>query len=116
LVDAVKDWPLAICDGTTVSPDDLVETDHVRRQYTGSTMYLKHNDSQRFYYMNEQGKNDVLIFKNFDSKKRVKGKCDSSYTSIRIVRAMLIMNRCSTCLLPISKSTEGKRSEGKHRS
>ncbi|KAH8746035.1 methyltransferase CmcJ [Hyaloscypha finlandica] len=74
LVDAIQDWPLAICDGTTVSPDDLVETDHVRRQYTGSTMYLKHNDSQRFYYMNGQGKDDVLIFKNFDSKRSVKGK------------------------------------------
>jgi hypothetical protein len=77
LVDTVKDWPLAICDGTTVNLDDLVETDHVRRQYTGSTLYLKHNNAQRFYYMDGQGKNDVLIFKNFDSKKSVKAKCDS---------------------------------------
>ena len=74
-MDAVEDWPLAICDGSTVGSGDLVETDHVRRHYTGSTMYLKHNQSQRFYYMSSQSKNDVLIFKNFDSRRGVKGKC-----------------------------------------
>ncbi|KAE9378879.1 hypothetical protein N431DRAFT_460204 [Stipitochalara longipes BDJ] len=76
LVNSVSDWPLAICDGTTVSPDDLVEADHVRRNYIGSTVYLKHNSSQKFYYMNGQRKDEVLIFKNFDSKKGVKCKCD----------------------------------------
>lgn len=71
LIDSVKDWPLAVCDGSTVKRDDLVEADHVRQHYTGSTMYLMHNQQQRFYYMSEQSKNDVLIFKNFDSKKGV---------------------------------------------
>jgi hypothetical protein len=74
LINAVEDWPLAICDGSTVDPGDLVETDHVRRHYTGSTMYLKHNLSQKFCYMNRQSKDDVLIFKNFEPRKGVEGK------------------------------------------
>ncbi|KIW66777.1 hypothetical protein PV04_06072 [Phialophora macrospora] len=67
IVDAVRDYPLAICDGSTVSPSDLVEADHVRRHYMGSTMYLKHNERQKFYFMSRQTKDEVLIFKNFDS-------------------------------------------------
>lgn len=63
---------------------DLVETDHVRRHYSGSTLYLMRNPAQRFYYMSKQSKNEVLIFKNFDSKPDVGAKCkqsrsDSSY-------------------------------------
>ena len=67
LINAVEDWPLAICDSRTVREEDLVETDHVRRHYTGSTLYLMHNPDQKWYYMSSQGKSDVLIFKNFDS-------------------------------------------------
>ncbi|KAL8722296.1 MAG: hypothetical protein Q9225_001201 [Loekoesia sp. 1 TL-2023] len=71
LIDAVKDWPLAVCDGSTVQRSDLVEADHIRQHYTGSTMYLMHGPQQKFYYMSEQSKDEVLIFKNFDSKRGV---------------------------------------------
>lgn len=67
LIDCVEDWPLAVCDGTTIDTSDLVEADHVRRHYTGSTMYVKFNPRQRFYYMSKQRRNEVLILKNFDS-------------------------------------------------
>ncbi|KAF7504096.1 hypothetical protein GJ744_002861 [Endocarpon pusillum] len=67
LIDCVEDWPLAVCDGTTVEASDLVEADHVRRQYTGSTLYVRFNPRQEFYHMSKQRRNEVLIFKNFDS-------------------------------------------------
>jgi len=70
----VTDWPIAVCDGRTVSLSDLVEADHVRRQYTGSTMYLQHNLAQKFYYLDNQTKDEVLIFKNFDSARNVAAK------------------------------------------
>lgn len=73
----MEDWPLAVCDGQTVDGRDLVETDHVRRQYSGSTLYLMRNPNQRFFYMSKQSKDEVLIFKNFDSKPEVKAKCKS---------------------------------------
>jgi hypothetical protein len=72
----VQDWPLAICDGSTVDRADLVEADHIRRQYMGSTMYLKHNSNQRFYYMSNQTREDVLMFKNFDSDGGVGAQCE----------------------------------------
>lgn len=75
LIDSVEDWPLAVCDGSTVDASDLVETDHVKRHYTGSTMYLMHNAKHKFYYMSKQSKNDVLIFKNFDSDQNVRAQC-----------------------------------------
>ena len=75
LIDSVEDWPLAVCDGQTVNGSDLVETDHVRRQYSGSTLYLMRNPNQRFYYMSKQSKDEVLIFKNFDSQPEVKATC-----------------------------------------
>ena len=75
LIRSVQDWPLAVCDGATVRRSDLVETDHIRRHYTGSTMYLQHSAEQRFYYMSRQGKEDVLIFKQFDSQSNISGQC-----------------------------------------
>ena len=75
LIRSVEDWPLAVCDGATVSRSDLVETDHIRRHYTGSTMYLRHNPQQQFYYMSKQGRDDVLIFKQFDSQRNISGQC-----------------------------------------
>ena len=73
----MEDWPLAVCDGQTADESDLVETDHVRRQYSGSTLYLMRNPNQKFFYMSKQSKDEVLIFKNFDSKSEVKAKCKS---------------------------------------
>jgi len=67
LVEAIHDWPIAVCDGSTVETSDLVDTDNVRKHYAGSSMYLMSRESQRWYYMSEQGRNDVLIFKTFDS-------------------------------------------------
>lgn len=77
----VTDWPIAVCDGRTVSPSDLVEADHVRRQYTGSTMYLQHNPAQKFYYLDNQTKDEILIFKNFDSARNVAAKCERNCLS-----------------------------------
>ena len=73
----MEDWPLALCDGGTVERLDLVEADHIRRHYMGSTLYLMPNVKHRFYYMSKQSKNDVVIFKNFDSNPDVAASCKS---------------------------------------
>ncbi|KIY02876.1 uncharacterized protein Z520_01341 [Fonsecaea multimorphosa CBS 102226] len=75
IIDCVRDYPLAICDGSTVLPSDMVEADHVRRHYTGSTMYLQHNERQKFFYMSRQTRDEILIFKNFDSAEGVAATC-----------------------------------------
>lgn len=71
----MEDWPLAVGDGSTVDRRDLVEADHIRRHYMGSTMYLMRNSRHKFYYMSKQSKDDVLIFKNFDSSPNVAAQC-----------------------------------------
>jgi hypothetical protein len=77
LIDSVEDWPLALCDGGTVDRSDLVEADHIRRHYMGSTLYLMSNVKHRFYYLSKQSKDDVVIFKNFDSCSTVAASCKS---------------------------------------
>ncbi|KAH8742192.1 hypothetical protein F5882DRAFT_165356 [Hyaloscypha sp. PMI_1271] len=67
LVDMVEDWPLALCDGRSIASSDLVETDNVRKHYTGSTMYTLYNPEQKWYYLNKQSREEVTIFKTFDS-------------------------------------------------
>jgi hypothetical protein len=89
LIHAVEDWPLAICDGRSIREQDLIETDHVRRHYTGSTLYLLHHPEQRWYYMGNQGKEDVLIFKNFDSHSRDGAKGKLQQTPICTITAQV---------------------------
>lgn len=71
----VEDMPLAVCDGSTVQPSDLVETDHVRTSYIGSTMYLMSRPEHRWHYVSRQRPDEVLLFKNFDSASDVAAKC-----------------------------------------
>ncbi|PQE06497.1 hypothetical protein CJF32_00002342 [Rutstroemia sp. NJR-2017a WRK4] len=72
----VTDWPLALCDGRTVSlQDDLIETDTVRRNYQGANMYMIHRDEHRWYFLRGQGTDEVLIFKQFDTNDTEAGVC-----------------------------------------
>ncbi|KAI1074906.1 hypothetical protein F5B20DRAFT_585740 [Whalleya microplaca] len=70
-LEKVRDWPLALCDGRTVDHSDLVECDHIRRRYIGSTMYLLESPRHRWYYLSNQTPDEVIIFKNFDSSEDV---------------------------------------------
>lgn len=50
-----------------MKPGDLIESDHVRKAYTGMTMYSLTSDSYRWYYLNQQGRDEVTLIKIFDS-------------------------------------------------
>ncbi|MCJ1361286.1 hypothetical protein MMC16_000384 [Acarospora aff. strigata] len=71
----VEDWPLAICDGSTIDMEDLIETDTVRRDYIGSNMFALHRETQAWYYLHKQQADEVLIFKQFDSHPDVEARC-----------------------------------------
>ncbi|KUJ19901.1 putative 7 alpha-cephem-methoxylase [Mollisia scopiformis] len=63
----VKDWPLALCDGSTISLEhDLVDTDIVRRSYQGGTMYMLHRAVHKWYFLEDQKTTEAFIFKQFD--------------------------------------------------
>ncbi|KAI0892893.1 hypothetical protein F4806DRAFT_505357 [Annulohypoxylon nitens] len=78
----VTDWPLALCDGRTIRDSDLIECDHIRRHYIGSTMYLLDNPEHRWYYMSNQSPEEIMIFKNFDSSKCV-GACCAPHAAFK---------------------------------
>ncbi|PSS22369.1 hypothetical protein M430DRAFT_137540 [Amorphotheca resinae ATCC 22711] len=74
---AVEDWPLAVCDGSTVDDNDLLETDIVRRdfrEHVGANMFALHRERYRWYYLSRQQPDEVLIFKQFDTESGVKAR------------------------------------------
>jgi len=64
----LETWPLALCDGRTISPDTLVATERIRRTYTGGTTFLLHEPHRKWYYLSQQSNDEVAVFKCFDSK------------------------------------------------
>jgi hypothetical protein len=74
----VEDWPLTVCDGSTVSYDDLLATDIVREdfeEHVGSNMFALYREKCQWYYLSRQKPNEAWIFKQFDSDKGVKARC-----------------------------------------
>ncbi|KAI0908005.1 hypothetical protein F4823DRAFT_640684 [Ustulina deusta] len=72
LCNPVEEWALAVCDGTTVKPEDLVETDSVRQGSVSTNYYAKYAPEQMWYYLRHQSPEEALIFKHFDSKPSVR--------------------------------------------
>ncbi|KAI0855634.1 hypothetical protein F4860DRAFT_530119 [Xylaria cubensis] len=63
----VVNWPLAACDSRTVSIEDLVPADLVRKQYVGETFYSTYNANHRWYYRSDQKPTEVTMLKIHDS-------------------------------------------------
>lgn len=67
IIDVVEDQPLALCDARSVELSDLVEADHVRKQYSGANFYAKASRRYRWHYLKHQRKEEVTLLKMFDS-------------------------------------------------
>ncbi len=70
----VEDWPVAVCDGRTTKESDLVAADNIRRDFVGENMFAKHNPDFRWYYLPDQGKEEVLLIKIYDSSPEVESR------------------------------------------
>ncbi|RFU30825.1 hypothetical protein B7463_g5470, partial [Scytalidium lignicola] len=65
----VQDRPLAVCDGRTMKYSDLLETDLVRINYVGSTMFAKYRTGYEWYYLDQQTKNEFArMFHSFKGR------------------------------------------------
>ncbi|KAK1753163.1 methyltransferase CmcJ [Echria macrotheca] len=71
---SVGDWPLALCDGTTVEPGDLLATDHITKSYVGETYNMLYREKYKWYYLSDQAPDEVLLFKMFDSSRQVEAR------------------------------------------
>ncbi|KAH6686782.1 hypothetical protein F5X68DRAFT_12410 [Plectosphaerella plurivora] len=63
------DWPLAVCDFQTINVDrDLDEGDVVHRHHVGEHGLLYHHPDHRWYYLDGQSVEDLIIFRHCDSR------------------------------------------------
>ena len=69
LTQVVDDWPLVVCDASSVSQEDLVAVDHVRRKYIGDSYYLLYRPTHKWWYLSQQKRHEVLLMKMYDSLK-----------------------------------------------
>lgn len=68
----VLDWPLGVCDTTSVnSASDLVPTDNIWSYAALETYNVFHNPDHSWYYVSNQTSEDVILFKGFDSAEGV---------------------------------------------
>jgi hypothetical protein len=64
----LRDAPLAFCDATSVSTEDLVPTDLVYPHRIGETYSVTYNPAHRWFYVPEMVAEEALLLKCFDSK------------------------------------------------
>jgi hypothetical protein len=67
LSDPVLVAPLAIADGSTIAPSDLVACDIVYPDRVGEIYELRHHPRQRWYYFPKMRSFEALVFKGYDS-------------------------------------------------
>jgi hypothetical protein len=63
----LEDWPLALCDARSVSPDDLIATDLIYKDRIGETYSVKYNPAHRWLYAPRMSRDEVLLFRSYDS-------------------------------------------------
>ena len=61
-----RDWPLALGDGRSVDPGDLMPTDLIFQHRRGETYSLAWNPAQRWYYVPDLGVDECLLLKCWD--------------------------------------------------
>jgi hypothetical protein len=62
------DSPLAVCDATTVAPDDLVPSDLVYQHRVGETYSVKFRPQHRWYYVPRMQRDEALLIKCSDTR------------------------------------------------
>ena len=63
----VTDYPLVLCDASTVRNGDLVAVERRGEDRAGELQVALHQPEQRWYYYPNMNRDEVLLFKTFDS-------------------------------------------------
>ncbi|RFN50508.1 hypothetical protein FIE12Z_5271 [Fusarium flagelliforme] len=80
----VRDWPLALCDASTVSLSDMVENDVIYPNYVAENLMIHYSERQRWYWLPDQAEDEVLVFKAVDSDKNKYNRMSPSQELCRI--------------------------------
>ncbi|WP_428376136.1 CmcJ/NvfI family oxidoreductase [Lichenicoccus sp.] len=63
----VLDSPLAVCDASSLGPDDLVPTDLIYPQHRGEVYSVRYSAGQRWHTLSRMMPDEVLLLKCYDS-------------------------------------------------
>lgn len=63
-----QDFPLALCDGTTFHDTDIAAVDYAHLGTTINFGFVHFNPAQRWYYFPEMTKDELILFKSYDSE------------------------------------------------
>jgi len=70
--EAVSDWPLALCDASTVDSDrDVVSADMLYEKVVTENALVHRNSNQKWYYLSDQKESEMLLFMGADSRASV---------------------------------------------
>ncbi len=64
----VYNFPLALCDASTVTSDNLVSVERRAEERIGELQVALHDSGQRWYYFPEMQMDEALLIKTFDSE------------------------------------------------
>ncbi|KAL2359405.1 hypothetical protein RJZ56_007743 [Blastomyces dermatitidis] len=71
----VRDWPLALCDASSVDQADFVDTDVIYPNYIAENRMLHFDADQKWYWLPDQTADEVLVFKAIDSDELLSSPC-----------------------------------------
>ncbi|KAF2649448.1 methyltransferase CmcJ [Lophiostoma macrostomum CBS 122681] len=71
----IRDAPLALCDGTSISDADMLSVDHVRQKFVSETLSPVYRPGFRWHYLSDQAAHECYLIKIFDSLPGVRAKC-----------------------------------------
>ncbi|RYP41076.1 hypothetical protein DL767_001237 [Monosporascus sp. MG133] len=71
----VEDWPLAVCDATSLDPSDAVSADVVYQKVVTENYLVHYSDKQKWFYLDRQEPHEVLVFKAADSEPGQTARC-----------------------------------------
>ncbi|KAG4430927.1 hypothetical protein IFR05_013585 [Cadophora sp. M221] len=83
LVNDVEDWPLAVCDGSTLARSDVIEADHDRETFSEVSLYCLSRESHRWYFQSHHRPDEALLVKIYDSDTDVKARY-CPHTSVKL--------------------------------
>ncbi len=72
------DWPLVVCDFSSIEEQDMILNDDLHRDRAVENTLLHSNEKHRWHYIGGQAIEDVLVFRVIDSTGKRARKCSQT--------------------------------------
>jgi hypothetical protein len=93
----LKDWPLGLLDYASIDKEkDLVASDNIYTHVIRETYNVLWNERHKWYYLEDQQPDEVLMFKTFDTH-ATRGHARGEFLQMRHSRIDLGFNTWEVC-------------------